>query len=434
MTPIEVPRTTDPDSRPQSSKKRKRSIEAPEELEVDINAPEPPSKKALRKAKKEKVAVSSKPTSNAAAPIPGIPSNDGHAAVIAQAAEATTGEAATPSKRSKYGIWIGNLLFTTTKTDLRTFLTASTKIADTTITRIHMPAPSDAASSSQKIKPQNKGFAYVDFSTAEALAEAVALSETLLAGRKVLIKDAKNFEGRPEEKSEDIDTKKTAAGNVKSGKPPSKRVFVGNLSFDTEKGDLEEHFAQCGEVLDVFVATFEDSGKCKGFAWVRFAEIEAAEAAERGWFNKKPYGVDDEEEDRVNEGDEGDPSTSKKPKRKPRHRKYYVNKLNGRPLRIEFAEDASVRYKKRFGKDANVNTNTNGEVSGEDIEPDAPTEAPLTGDMELKSKPRRVQNEATKGLPKKRDARNIRPGAALAAAPRLTGGIVASEGKKTTFA
>ncbi|KAL8776716.1 MAG: hypothetical protein Q9194_002982 [Teloschistes cf. exilis] len=430
MAPIEVPHMTHPNSPPRSPKKRKRPTEAPEELEVDINAPEPPSKKALRKAKKEKVAVSIKSTSNAAAPIPGIPSNNGHAAVIAQAAEATTGEAATPSKRSRYGVWIGNLLFTTTKTDLRTFLTASTEITDTTITRIHMPAPSDASSSRQKVKPQNKGFAYVDFSTAEALAEAVALSETLLAGRKVLIKDAKNFEGRPEKKPEDIDTNRTAAEKGKSGKSPSKRVFVGNLSFDTEKGDLEEHFAQCGEILDVFVATFEDSGKCKGFAWVRFAEIEAAEAAERGWIKKKSYGVDDEEEDGVNEDNEGDPATSKKPKRKPRHRKYYVNKLNGRPLRIEFAEDASVRYKKRFGKDANVDTKTNGET----VEPEAPAEAQTTEEVGSKLKPRGVQNQTTKALPKTRDARNIRPGAALAAAPRLTGGIVASEGKRTTFA
>ncbi|KAL9583854.1 MAG: hypothetical protein Q9212_002472 [Teloschistes hypoglaucus] len=432
MTLVEIPQPIDPDSAPESSKKRKRPTEASEELEVDINAPEPPSKKALRKAKKGKIAVHSKSTSNAAAPIPRTPPNDGHPGPITQAAEATNGEAATPNKRSRYGIWIGNLLFTTTKTDLRTFLTASTQITDTSITRIHMPAPSGASSSHPKIKPQNKGFAYVDFSTAEALAEAVALSETLLAGRKVLIKDAKNFEGRPEKKPEDIDTKKAAAGNVKPGKPPSKRVFVGNLSFDTEKGDLEEHFAQCGEVLDVHVATFEDSGKCKGFAWVTFAEIEAAEAAERGWIKKAPYGVDDEDEDEddVNEDDVGDPATSKKPKGKPKHRKYWVNKLNGRPLRMEFAEDASVRYKKRFGKDANVNTKPNGEA----LEPEAPAE-PQTGEgMESRSKLQGVQNQVNKGAPKKRDARNIKPGAALAAAPRLTGGIVASEGKKTTFA
>ncbi|KAI4204697.1 MAG: hypothetical protein LQ350_001012 [Teloschistes chrysophthalmus] len=431
MTLVEIPQPIDPDSPFESSKKRKRPTEASEELEVDINAPEPPSKKALRKAKKGKLAVPSKSTSNAAAPTSGTPPNDGHARAITQAAEATNGEAATPSKRSRYGIWIGNLLFTTTKADLRSFLTASTQITDTSITRIHMPAPSGAPSSHQKIKSQNKGFAYVDFSTAEALAEAVGLSETLLAGRKVLIKDAKSFEGRPEKKPEEVDAKKTAAGNVKSGKPPSKRVFVGNLSFDTEKGDLEEHFAQCGEVLDVHVATFEDSGKCKGFAWVTFAEIEAAEAAENGWIKKTPYGVDDEDEEGVNEDDEGDPPTSKKPKRKPKYRKYYVNKLNGRPLRTEFAEDASVRYKKRYGKDAKVNTKTNGET----LEPEAPAEVSTTEKTESKPKPRGVESQANnKGAQKKKDARNIRPGAALAAAPRLTGGIVASEGKKITFA
>ncbi|KAI4251886.1 MAG: hypothetical protein LQ352_004592 [Teloschistes flavicans] len=412
----------------QSSKKRKRPTEPSEELEIDINAPEPPSKKALRKAKKGKLIAGANSITQKTAPSSEASPNNEDLGFTAQVAGVTNGEAATPNKRSRYGIWIGNLLFTTTKTDLRTFLISNTKILDTTITRIHMPAPSDASSSRQKIKPQNKGFAYVDFSNPEALAEALSLGETLLAGRKVLIKDAKNFEGRPEKKSDDVDAKSSAVGKVKSGKPPSKRVFIGNLSFDTEKEDLEEHFAQCGEVLDVHVATFQDSGKCKGFAWVTFAKVEAAEAAERGWVKKEPDGVD-EKEHVINQDDKADPATSKKSKREPRHRKYYVNKFNGRPLRMEFAEDASVRYKKRFGKDANINTKTNGEV----LEPEAPVEAPAAEKAESNFTPRGIERRSERA-PKKKDARNIKPGAALAAAPRLTGGIVAGEGKKTTFA
>ncbi|KAL8692026.1 MAG: hypothetical protein Q9218_002858 [Villophora microphyllina] len=431
MALTEVPQATSPNPSPEASKKRKRPTEVSEELEVDINAPEPPSKKALRKAKKEKAStVSDSPTNTTAQPAK-APQDDPKPVFTPQDPEHTT-ETSTQHKRSGYGIWIGNLLFTTTKADLRTFLTSSTTITESSITRIHMPTPNDTSSSRQKVKPQNKGFAYVDFSTLEALTEALALSETLLAGRKVLIKDAKSFEGRPEKK-DDV-AQDPARGKQKSGKPPSQRVFIGNLSFDTGKGDLEEHFSQCGEVADVHVATFEDSGKCKGYAWVTFAEVAAAEAAVKGWVLKNAEDAEEEEED--NQADDGDKDAAKtrKPKRKPKPRKWYVNKLNGRPLRMEFAEDASIRYKKRFGKDATASTRTNGKATEQNIEPDVPDETPATEKAEPKSKPRGMDSYESKRIPKRRDARDIKPGAALAAAPRLVGGIVASEGKKTTFA
>ncbi|KAL8956590.1 MAG: hypothetical protein Q9183_006272 [Haloplaca sp. 2 TL-2023] len=420
-----------------STKKRKRSEKAPEELEVDIHAPEPPSKKALRKAKKAKEPVTTDPIPE---PHPEVESlqNDGEADPAPQVTKKSEEKPAT-SKRSAYGIWIGNLLYTSSKNDLRAFFTTDTNITDTTITRIHMPTPTDASSQRQKLKPQNKGFAYVDFSTPEALTEALALSETLLAGRKVLIKDAKNFEGRPDKKDEAITT---ATKSRPSAKPPSKRIFVGNLGFDTDKEDLEEHFARCGEVSDVHVATFEDSGKCKGYGWVTFADVEAAEAAVRGWViikaeNSAINGVDGEDaspeqEERADEGDEL--VRSKKNKKRPKDRKWWVNKLKGRPLRMEFAEDASVRYKKRFGKDATSNGAGVRNPLQDESTIQASVQTPAV-DESVVATPKRPENRPapphhpTKSL----DARNIKPGAAHAAAPRLTGGIIPSEGRKTTF-
>ncbi|KAL9000510.1 MAG: hypothetical protein Q9169_000803 [Polycauliona sp. 2 TL-2023] len=414
-----------PDSS-QHSKKRKRREEASGDLQVDINAPEPPSKKALRKAKKGKTAA--KATTVPATDSAEDEVEDNNRVLPTPKPQNTITEQAEASKRSEHGIWIGNLSYTVTKADLRTFFTKNTDIAEDAITRIHIPPPSDPSSSNQKIKPQNKGFAYVDFSTSEAVAEALALSETLLTGRKVLIKDAHNFEGRPE-KTKDADGEDTAAG-IRSrppGKPPNKRIFVGNLWFNTEKSDLEEHFAQCGEVLDVHIATFEDSGKCKGYAWVTFAEIEAAEAAVRGYIMKKPDGEDQEEGD----GNEDDTPAKSKAKKKQKERKWWVNKVRGRQLRMEFAEDATVRYKKRFGKEAPVRANGQETSVEEQNEASAPSSSAPLDD----SKPQARQRDPDRQHrpPKKTDARNVRPGAALAAAPRLTGGIVASKGKKITF-
>ena len=387
------------------SRKRKRKESIGEELEVDVTAPEPPSKKALRKAKKSKAT-------------PAGPKKSAVVQTDHESNETASGDApvdaSLPPKRSEYGIWIGNLPWTASKADLRSFLTKDTVISDNMITRLHLPAPSqaDISNSRQKIKPQNKGFAYIDFSTQNALTEALALSEKLLTGRRLLIKDSKSFEGRPER------TKEEEAAIANSGKPPSKRIFVGNLAFETTEEDLQEHFVSCGRILDVHLATFEDTGKCKGYAWVEFATLEAGEAAVRGWVNveQKIDGEDKDEEiaEALVEEDEV------KPKKKHKPRKWWVNQLHGRPLKLEFAEGRDVRYKKRYGKDASA-TKDGVKVAESDS---GSTAQPVL----------ETRTSSDKKAPRKIDARTIKPGAALAAASRPTGGIVESQGKKTIFA
>lgn len=405
-------------SPPPSAKKRKRQDAGVKELEVDITAPEPPSKKALRKAKKSKDA-----------PINSQPKSEPEA--NRSITDFERPEASQPSKRSEYGVWIGNLPWSASKNDLRAFLTADTNITDDMITRIHMPAPKETTTPSRSFtKPQNKGFAYVDFSAPTALDEAIALSETLITGRRVLIKDSKSFEGRPQQPNEEQDIIKTH-----SGKPPSKRIFVGNLDFDATKESLNEHFARCGMVLDVHIATFEDSGKCKGYGWVEFDTIEAGQAAVRGWVD-----FHQEHEQSSGQGQSNKEEEKLRSIRKPKMRKWWVNKFQGRILRMEFAEAKEVRYKKRFGKSAgspqqlpsvaNVEPIGAADTFGDD---DLSEQKPSTGrttSQQVTKDPRPVVRANTGRL----DARKVKPGAALAAAPRLQGSIVASKGKKTVLA
>ena len=384
------------------SRKRKRGESTAEELEVDVTAPEPPSKKALRKAKKGKATSAAPKSESKSITVTTGPASN----------KDVSADASAPPKRSEYGIWIGNLPWTATKSDLRNLLTKDTAISDHMITRLHLPVPSQGvvASSRQKIKPQNKGFAYIDFSTEEALTEALALSEKLLTGRRVLIKNSKSFEGRPERTTEQENA------IVKSGKPPSRRIFVGNLAFETTKQDLQEQFKRCGEILDVHIATFEDTGKCKGYAWVEYAELEAGEAAVRGWVNFEQEADSGNEDEEIAEAlaEQGDT----KPKKKPKLRKWWVNKLHGRPLKLEFAEGKDVRYRKRYGKDDSANKD-----GIKVVDPDP-------GSM---AQPANDRAPSNKRLSRKADARTIKPGAALAAASRSTGGFVESQGKKTTF-
>ncbi len=57
------------------------------------------------------------------------------------------------------------------------------------------------------------------------------------------------------------------------------KVFVGNMSFDTTREELQELFAQAGEIAEVVVPTDRMSGRPRGFAFVTFATDEAATAA-----------------------------------------------------------------------------------------------------------------------------------------------------------
>ena len=391
-------------SPPSSPRKRKRDdVEATAELEVDITAPEPPSKKSLRRAKRTTLQ-----------PQGTVLAGSEDAVEPPTGAQVEGGQSVIP-KRSDYGIWIGNLPWTASKATLRDFITGHCQIEDDMITRIHMPTPSKGAlaTSHPRQKPQNKGFAYIDLSSNDALKEVLALSEKLMDGRRVLIKDSKSFEGRPP-----IEQKDASGTDPVSGKPPNKRVFVGNLGFDITKEDVEEHLAQCGDLNELHIATFEDSGKCKGYAWVEFTELESAKRAVRGWIEKSESAevADDVEDLQPVEDDV-------KPRKKPKARKWWTNKLHGRPLRIEYAEDKAVRYKKRFGKDrrAQVDQASDAAHSGGDdkLSPNYVT--------------KEGQNKSRGRPPRKVDPRDIRPGAALSAAPRQSAAIAESKGTKIVF-
>jgi cold-inducible RNA-binding protein len=52
----------------------------------------------------------------------------------------------------------------------------------------------------------------------------------------------------------------------------SKKIFVGNLSFQTTESDLTEIFSQHGSVETVAIITDRDTGRSKGFGFVTMTE------------------------------------------------------------------------------------------------------------------------------------------------------------------
>jgi len=58
----------------------------------------------------------------------------------------------------------------------------------------------------------------------------------------------------------------------------SKKVYVGNLSFNTNESDVRSAFEQYGTVESVTIITDRDTGRSKGFGFVEMSEEDANKA------------------------------------------------------------------------------------------------------------------------------------------------------------
>ena len=57
------------------------------------------------------------------------------------------------------------------------------------------------------------------------------------------------------------------------------KLYVGNLSWDTDNNALRSAFEQFGEIEDVRVITDRDTGRSRGFGFITFQNREDAQNA-----------------------------------------------------------------------------------------------------------------------------------------------------------
>ncbi len=55
-----------------------------------------------------------------------------------------------------------------------------------------------------------------------------------------------------------------------------KRLYVGNMSFQTTESDLRDLFASAGQVGDIHMVTERETGRSRGFAFVEMPDDEEA--------------------------------------------------------------------------------------------------------------------------------------------------------------
>jgi RNA recognition motif-containing protein len=77
-------------------------------------------------------------------------------------------------------------------------------------------------------------------------------------------------------------------------------VFVGNLSYDTTRSELENLFSEVGQVVEIFLPTDRSTGRPRGFAFVELANqagvIEAIEKLNGQEFNGRSLRVSQAED------------------------------------------------------------------------------------------------------------------------------------------
>jgi len=172
--------------------------------------------------------------------------------------EESTAEVSTPvaqagSDDEGTKVYIGNLSFDESSDSVKELFVAHGAVSD-----VYMPTNRETG--------KGRGFCFVTMSNPEDAQKAIAaLDNTTIGGRPVFVNLA-GTEAKPRKKTRDEDPKKT-------------KLYVGNISFETNAEALIKHFSQFGKVYDCYIPTFPE-GNPRGFAFITLDSEVADRAVE----------------------------------------------------------------------------------------------------------------------------------------------------------
>ncbi|XP_048334754.1 uncharacterized protein LOC107425512 [Ziziphus jujuba] len=122
---------------------------------------------------------------------------------------------------------------------------------------------------------RSKGVGYIEFYDAMSVPMAIALSGQLLFGQPVMVK--------PSEAEKNLVQSTASTGSTGVVGPygaVDRKLYVGNLHFNMTESHLREIFEPFGPVELVQLPLDLETGQCKGFGFVQFAQLEHAKAAQ----------------------------------------------------------------------------------------------------------------------------------------------------------
>ncbi|KAJ8517964.1 hypothetical protein ONZ45_g4918 [Pleurotus djamor] len=376
--------------------------------------------------------------------------------------------ASEPAKRQN-SVWVGNLSFKTTQDDLKRFFAA----VGGDVTRINMPTKKP---NGPGMKGENRGFAYVDFATPEAKLAAIGLSEHPLTGRKLLIKDGDDFAGRPAIPGAENATLPSRPLHLKTQNPPEPlkvspanitlRAFLeahrtrvkdvkgkkrpgdtdgddSGAALDQDQNEDEKKTkgsqAASGEassngqwIRKVRMGTFEDSGLCKGFAFVDFTSIENATSA---LINQKNHHMDGRDlvveyasAEAVRRGGGAGSHAKGQSHRSPSKG---THQQHGKRDRMR--PNAEDTRRTPGGKRQHRADEEDAGEGGGGYDEKQNDQTPQEDEVPAKRARTETEKPWKSGKPGKRERIRPKPGAALALAKRESAAILPSQGKKIVF-
>lgn len=66
-----------------------------------------------------------------------------------------------------------------------------------------------------------------------------------------------------------------------------RKLYVGNMTWETGEDELKLAFAQCGTVVEAKIVVDRESGRSRGFGFVTMGTDQEAQAAVRRWSGEK---------------------------------------------------------------------------------------------------------------------------------------------------
>ncbi|KAK8631788.1 hypothetical protein V6N13_028567 [Hibiscus sabdariffa] len=123
---------------------------------------------------------------------------------------------------------------------------------------------------------RSKGVGYIEFYDVMSVPMAIALSGQLLLGQPVMVK--------PSEAEKNLVQSTTSGAGAGGVAGPygavDRKLYVGNLHFNMTEMQLRQIFEPFGPVELVQLPLDLETGQCKGFGFVQFAQLEHAKAAQ----------------------------------------------------------------------------------------------------------------------------------------------------------
>jgi len=157
-----------------------------------------------------------------------------------------------PGNDPEVKLYIGNICYDTDDRRLREVFDKFGTITDAFVPK-------------EKGSNRPRGFGFVTFSTRDqAMAAMKELDGTELDGRTIKISESK-----PRERN---------TGPFNASGSHEVKLFVGNLSFETETENIRALFSKIGEVRDCYMPVDKGTSKPRGFAFVTMPAASAEEA------------------------------------------------------------------------------------------------------------------------------------------------------------